>query len=113
MTAMTVATWSELKTRCESGGCTGPTCEVFLSDSFDAGSYPWQIDVSGKTCVVSGNGKDVGCRRSRANLLHGPDEATSGSGSLTTHNLMPMNGKGSINGGHHGGGGVVCSCQDI
>jgi predicted outer membrane repeat protein len=98
-TAITVATWSELKTQCESGG------EVFLSDSFAAGSYPGQIDISGKTCVVFGNGKvlDAG---GAGRIFYGSDEATSSSGSLTIHNLVLKNGKGS-DGGYSGHGGAI------
>jgi hypothetical protein len=98
-TAITVATWSELKTQCESGGCCS-FAEVFLSDSFAAGSYPGQIDVSGRTCVVFGNGKvlDAG---GAGRIFCGSDEARV-LGSLTIHNLVLKNGKGSINGGHGG-----------
>jgi hypothetical protein len=72
---------------------------VFLSDSFAAGSYPGQIDVSGKTCVVFGNGKvlDAG---GAGRIFYGSD--ASGSGSLTIHNLVLKNGKGGIYSGHGG-----------
>jgi hypothetical protein len=46
--------WEELKTKCEAGGN-----EVTLSSSFDGSVYPGQIDFSGKTCVIIGQGQTL------------------------------------------------------
>ena len=52
LSAVTAKDWAELKSLCEAGGN-----EVTLSQSFDASSYPGQIDFSGKSCVIQGSGQ--------------------------------------------------------
>jgi hypothetical protein len=76
--------WADLKNLCEAGGNV-----VTLTDTFDASSYTEQIDFSGKTCVVIGNGKtvDAGNRgRFFYALAHAPGT------SLEVHGLVLMNG---------------------
>jgi hypothetical protein len=50
--------WAELKTKCEAGGN-----EVALSDSFDASSCAGQINFSGRTCVVIGQGQALDAKK--------------------------------------------------
>jgi hypothetical protein len=49
-----VSNWEEMRTKCEAGGN-----EVSLSDTFDSSVYPGEIDFSGKTCVIIGQGQTL------------------------------------------------------
>ena len=85
LTKVDAANWADLKTLCEAGGNN-----VTLTDSFDASSYTEQIDFSGKTCVVIGNGKTLDAGNT-GRFFYG-----SGAGSsLEVHNLVLMNGSAS------------------
>jgi hypothetical protein len=82
LTKVTAANWPELKTLCEAGGN-----EVTLTDDFDASSYDGQIDFSGKTCVVKGQGQTLDAKGA-GRFFYG-----SGAGSsLEVHGLVLMNG---------------------
>ena len=83
LSKVTATNWAELKTLCEAGGN-----EVTLSDSFNASSYPEQIDFSGKTCVVKGQGQTLDAKGA-GRFFYG-----SGAGSsLEVHGLVLKNGK--------------------
>jgi hypothetical protein len=80
---VTAANWAELKNKCEAGGN-----EVTLSDSFDASLYSGEINFSGKTCVVIGQGQTLDAGKSWR-FFYG-----SGAGSsLEVHGLVLKNGK--------------------
>ena len=75
--------WAELKNLCEAGGN-----DITLSPSFDASSYPGQIDFSSKSCIIRGSGQtfDLG---QQGRFAYGE-----GSGSwLELHGLTIKNGK--------------------
>lgn len=52
LSEVTATNWAQLKSLCEAGGN-----EVMLSGSFL--TYPGQINFSGKTCVIRGNGQTL------------------------------------------------------
>ena len=82
LSKVTAANWAELKTKCEAGDN-----EVTLSDSFDASSYAGQIDFSGKTCVVIGQGQTLDAKNA------GRFFSGNGAGSsLEVHGLVLKNG---------------------
>jgi hypothetical protein len=75
--------WEEMKTKCEAGGN-----EVSLSDSFDGSVYPGQINFSGQTCVIIGQGQTLDAKGA-GRFFYG-----SGAGSsLEVHGLVLKNGK--------------------
>jgi hypothetical protein len=49
-----VSNWAEMKAKCEAGG---NEVTLALGSSFDGREYPGEIDFSGKTCVVIGQGQ--------------------------------------------------------
>ena len=84
LSTVTANNWAEMKDLCEAGGN-----DVTLSESsFDASSYPGQIDFSGKSCIIWGSGQtfDLG-GAGRFAYGHG-----SGS-SLELHGLIIKNGR--------------------
>ena len=83
LSAVTAKDWAELKSLCEAGGN-----EVTLSQSFDASSYPGQIDFSGKSCVIRGSGQtfDLG---QQGRFAYGNGAGSS----LEMHGLTIKNGK--------------------
>ena len=83
LTEVAANDWAQLKSLCEAGGN-----DITLSQSFDASSYPGQIDFSGKSCVIRGSGQtfDMG-QEGRFAYGSGPRS------SLELHGLMIQNGK--------------------
>ena len=75
--------WAELKSLCEAGGN-----DITLSPSFDASSYPGQIDFSGKSCVIRGSGQtfDMG---QQGRFAYGDGSGSS----LELHGLTIQNGR--------------------
>ena len=87
LSTVTANNWAEMKDLCEAGG--NDVTHVTLSESsFDASSYPGQIDFSGKSCIIWGSGQtfDLG-GAGRFAYGHG-----SGS-SLELHGLIIKNGR--------------------
>jgi hypothetical protein len=82
LSKVTAANWAELKTKCEAGGN-----EVTLSDSFDASSYAGEINFSGKTCVVIGQGQTLDAKKA-GRFFSGRGAASS----LEVHGLVLKNG---------------------
>jgi hypothetical protein len=74
--------WAELKTLCEAGGN-----EVTLSDAFDASEYEGQIDFSGVTCVVRGQGQTLDAKGG-GRVFYASDAGSS----LEVHGLILKNG---------------------
>jgi hypothetical protein len=89
LSKVTASNWEEIKTKCEAGDS-----EVSLSDSFDSSVYPGQIDFSGKTCVIIGQGQTLDQKNSRRKgQSSGLFFFGSGAGSsLEVHGLVLKNG---------------------
>jgi hypothetical protein len=78
--------WAALKALCEAGGN-----EVALGESFDASEYTGQIDFSGVTCVVRGQGQTLDAKGAGRIFFGG------GAGSsLEVHGLVLKNGNNAV-----------------
>jgi hypothetical protein len=75
--------WEEMRTKCEAGGN-----EMTLSDTFDSSVYPGEIDFSGKTCVIIGQGQTLDAKDA-GRFFYGNGTGSS----LEVHGLVLKNGK--------------------
>jgi hypothetical protein len=78
--------WAELKTLCEAGGNV-----VTLSGSFDASEYVEQIDFSGVTCVVKGQGQTLDAKGA-GRFFYGNGAGSS----LELHGVILKNGNANV-----------------
>ena len=84
LTAVTVSSWNELKTKCEEGGN-----DITLSAAFNGTAYPGRINlVSGKRCIIRGGKKILDAKAS------GSFFNAAVNSELEVHDLVMKNGKG-------------------
>jgi hypothetical protein len=90
LSKVVASNWAEMKTKCEAGGN-----EVTLAgSSFDDDSlYPGQIDFSGKTCVVIGQGQTLDAKGA-GRFFYGNVAGSS----LEVHGLILKNGNDAVSG---------------
>ena len=87
LNAVTAKNWAELKSLCEAGGN-----DITLSQTFDASSYPGEINFSGKSCVIRGSGQTFDLNKT-GRFLRRFAYANGAGSSLELHGLTIMNGQ--------------------